>query len=122
VDEHYERLLGHLCQCGRHRVRSRGAAGHAGDDLRRGQLLREEDRGLLPTGRRSDDDRVDQRTALEPIDALGEEWAPTESGERLGSVDPEPLARAGGGDQRPDISAGGGNVSKPPLTVSALRR
>ena len=110
VNEHHERLLGHLGERGRDRLRPRGASGDTRDDLRRRELLGEEDRGLLPARRRGDDDRVDELAAIEPVDALGEQRPPAERGERLRTIDPEPLAGAGGRDQRPDTPACGGNV------------
>jgi hypothetical protein len=110
VDDHDECLVGHLRKGGGHGLRPRPPTGHAGDDLGGRELLREKDRRLLPAGRRSDDDRVDEIAAIKPIEALGQKRATTERGERLGTIDSEPLARAGGGDQRKDTSAFGGNV------------
>ena len=110
VNEHHERLLGHLGESSRDRFGSGGAPGDAGDDLRRGELFGKQDRRLLPARRRGDDDRVDELAAIETADALGQQRAPAESGERLRTIDAEPLARAGGRDQRPDTPAYGGNV------------
>ena len=101
VDEHDERLLGNLRERGRHRFRPRGASGDAGDDLRRRELLGEQDRGLLPPRRGGHDDRVDQLAAVQSVEALGEQRAPAEARERLRTIDTEPLAGAGSGDQAP---------------------
>jgi hypothetical protein len=65
--EHDERLVGHLGKRGGHGLRARAATGHAGDDLGGRELLGEKDRRLLPTGRRCDDDRVDEIAAIEPV-------------------------------------------------------
>jgi hypothetical protein len=110
VNEHHERLLGHLGESRRDRLGPCGTSGDTPDDLRRRQLLGEEDRGLLPARRRGDDDRIDELAAIEAVDALGQQRPSAENGERLRTIDAEPLAGAGGRDQRPDISAVGGNV------------
>jgi len=89
---------------------SGGASGDTGDDLRRRELFGEQDRRLLPPRRCGDDDRVDELATIEAVEALGKKRPPAESGERLRTIDPEPLAGAGGGDQRPDTPARGGNV------------
>ncbi len=94
----------------RDRLRARRASRDAGDDLRGRELLGEEDRRLLPARRRRDDDRVDELAPVEPVEALREQRPPAEGGERLRTVDPEPLARAGGGDERP----GGPDLAEPP--------
>jgi hypothetical protein len=110
VNEDDEGILGHIGQCSTHRLGSRRAAGDARDDLRRGELLGEKDRRLLPTGSSSDDDRVDPRRAVEAVEALGEERPPAEAGESLRAIDVEPRAGARSEEERPDISAYGGNV------------
>ena len=112
VNEHHERLLGHLGESGRNRFGSGGAAGDTGDDLRRRELFGEQDRRLLPARRRSDDDRVDELAAIEAVEALGKKRPSAESGERLRTIDAEPLAGAGGRDQRPDSPALAG-MSRP---------
>jgi hypothetical protein len=105
MDEHDQRVLGTLSERGRHRLGARRAAGHARDDLGRGELLGEQDRGLLPPRRSRDDDRVDQLAVLQPVDALREKRATAERGKRLRTIDPQPLTGAGCGDQGKDISA-----------------
>ena len=66
--------------------------------------------GSSQPGRRGDDDRVDELAAIEAVEALGQQRPSAESGERLRTIDAEPLAGAGGRDQRPDTPALGGNV------------
>jgi hypothetical protein len=110
VDEHDERFVGNLRERGSHRLGPGRATRDAGDDLRGGQLFGEEDRRFLPARWRGDDDRVDQLAAVETVEALGQERTTAEGGECLRTIDPEPLAEAGGGDQRPGISAEGGNT------------
>jgi hypothetical protein len=110
VDDDDERLLRHLRESCGDRRGARLTTRDAGDDLRRHELLREQDRRLLPPGRGSDDDRVDQRAVVEPLDALGQQRTLAEDGERLRTIDSEPLAGAGSGDQRPDTSGFAGNV------------
>jgi len=105
VNEHHERLFGHLGESCSDRFGSGGASGDTGDDLRRRELFGEQDRRLLPAGRRGDDDRVDELAAIEAVEALGKERTATESGERLRTIDTEPPAGAGGRDQRPDTPA-----------------
>ena len=122
VNEHHERLLGHLGESCRDRLGSRGASGDAGDDLRRRELLGEQDRRLLPARRRGDDDRVDELAAIEAVEALGKQRPSAESGERLRTIDTEPLAGAGGGDQRPDSSRLRRKCLGAPHTVDAVRR
>ena len=74
------------------------------------ELLGEEDRGLLPVGRSRDDDRVDELTAIQAVEAFGQERAAAQCGERLRTIDSEPRAGTGGRDQCPDTSAFGGDV------------
>jgi hypothetical protein len=47
---------------------------------------------------------------VEPVDALREQRALAKDGEGLRTIDSEPLAGAGSGDQRPDTSGFAGNV------------
>jgi len=110
MNEHHERLLGHLGESGGDRFGSSGASGDTGDDLQRRELFGEQDRRLLPARRRGDDDRVDKLATIEAVEALGKKRPSAESGERLRTIDTEPLTGAGGRDQRPDTSACGGNV------------
>ena len=49
--------------------------------------------------------RVDEVAAIEAVEALGKKRPSAERGERLRTIDTEPLAGAGGRDQRPDIPA-----------------
>ena len=94
VHEYDEGLLGDVGQRSTHRLGSRRATGDARHDLRRRELLGEKDRRLLPAGRSGDDDCVDPGRAVEPVEALGEQRPPTENGERLRTIDAEPLAGA----------------------------
>jgi hypothetical protein len=47
---------------------------------------------------------------IQAVDALGEERTAAQRRERLRTIDSQPLAGAGGGDQRPDTSGFAGNV------------
>jgi hypothetical protein len=110
MDEDDERVWPHVAQTGANRLPARRTSGDAGDDLGHRQLLAQENRGLLPPRRSGDDDRVDPRTAVEPVEALGQQRAPGESRERLRTVETEAFARPGGDEDSPDISAFDGNV------------
>ena len=61
----------------------------------------EEDGGLFPATGGRDDDRVDPWTAVEPVDALGEQRPSAERRERLRPIETEALAGAAGDDERP---------------------
>src|SRR5204862_1485241 len=89
------------------RLRARLAAGHYRADLAGAELFGEQDRGLLPFGRRRDDDRIDPTGALEPLQALGEQRPSAEAGERLRPVSAEPLAPTRGSENGPDHALSG---------------
>jgi len=110
VDEDDERLVGYVGERRTDGLGARGSSGDTRDDLGRRKLLGEKDGRLLPAWRSGNDDRIDPRTAVEPIQTLGEERPPCENGERLGAVDSEPLSRPGGDQQRPGGSSRAGNV------------
>ena len=71
VDEHDERVVRHLGECGAHRLGTRRPARDDRGDLGGDELLGEHDRRLPPLRRRDDDD-VDPR-AVEPLEALREQ-------------------------------------------------
>ncbi len=87
------------------------SARDAARDLARPDLLGEEDRRLLPLRGNNDDDRVDARTALEPVEALREERPAAERRERLGQVTAQPLAAPGGDEHGPDPAHGVGSLA-----------
>src|SRR6185437_14544137 len=101
VDEDRGRVAGHLGDSGPHRVGARRAAGHAGGHLRRAQLLGEQDRRLLPAGRRHQHDRVDPLRSVEAAQRLGEQRKLAEPGKRLRLVVAEPLSPPGGDENGP---------------------
>src|SRR5581483_7839376 len=68
-------------------------------------FLREQDRRLLPAGRRDEHDRVDPAGFVETAQRLGEEWILTEPRECLRLLQPEPLPAAGRHENRPDSHA-----------------
>jgi hypothetical protein len=110
VHEDDEGLFGDVGERLPHGLGPSRAARDAGHDLRRRELLRKEDRRLLPTGRRGYDDAVDPGRAVEPVEALGEERPSPEDGKCLRTIDAEPLTGTGSDDERPDISDPVGNA------------
>src|SRR5262249_62119878 len=76
----------------------RTAPGGAGAALPEAGLLREQDRRLLPTRRRSDDDGVDPVRRVEPCEAFRQERLFAEAGECLGPVGAEPLPATRSGE------------------------
>src|SRR5206468_11339995 len=82
VYEDDERLVRDLTQRAPDRLGACRPSGDAADDLARSQLLAQQDRRFLPTRRRSDHDRVDPRTVVEAIEALGEQRTTAEGGKR----------------------------------------
>ena len=104
MDEHDRSIRRHLGEPRADGRRARLAARHAGRDLRGADLLREQDRRLLPTGRRDDDDRVDRVAIVEPPQRLGEQRQRTEPGERLRSVPAEPVAASRGDEHGPGLA------------------
>ena len=108
MDEDDERVRGYLSKAGSHGVAPRLTSRYARVDLAASLLLREEDRRLLPAGRRHQDDPVHPRTALEPPQRLGEQWLVAELRERLGSVQAEPFPPPRSDEDDPD-----GHVRRP---------
>ena len=104
--------VGHLREPDPHRGRAGLAAGDAGGDLRRADLLGEQDRGLLPLRGATTTIAVDPLALVEPPQRLGEERETAEARERLRAVLPEPLAPPCGDEHGPDahvaIAASGG--------------
>ena len=88
VDEDHRCVLRHLRDARAHGLAARRAAGHAGRHLRRPDLLREQDRGLLPLGRNHHDHRVDPFALVETAQRLGEQRQVAEAHERLRPVLP----------------------------------
>ena len=110
MDEDDERLVGYVDERRADGLGARGPSGDTRDDLGRRKLLGEKDDRLLPAWRSGNDDRIDPGTAVEPVQALGEERPPCEDRERLGTVDTETLSSPGGYQQRPGGSSRAGNV------------
>ena len=110
MDERDERILGNVGQSGANRLGPRRPTGDTRDDLRRGELLGQQDRGLFPSGRSGNDDRIDPRRTVEPIKALGKQRSTREVGKRLRPINAQPLACTRGDDKRPDVSDEVGNV------------
>ena len=103
IDRSVVRHLGHADP---DRLRSRLAARHAGGHLRGADLLGEQDRRLLPLGRRHEDNRVDPFALVEPPQRLREQGKLTEA-RRKPSVDPPraaPLARRRREQPRPSTA------------------
>jgi hypothetical protein len=108
VDEHDERVFADLRQRRPHGFCPRYAARDDGDDLGGDELLREQNRRLLPARRSCDDDRVDPVRAVEPREALREQRTAAERSERLRAISTQATACAGCDEERPDVRAGGG--------------
>ena len=72
VDDDDERIVRHLGERQADGPGARRTSGDTGDDLRRRELLRQQDRGLLPADGRDDDDRVDPGAAVQAVEALRE--------------------------------------------------
>src|SRR5207248_9853382 len=85
-----------------------------GADLRGADLLGEQDRRLLPLGRRNDDDLVDPAALVEPAKRLREQGKLAEAGERLRPVLPEPFSPPCGDEGGPAAHRA------PPGVVAAL--
>src|SRR5262245_44572690 len=101
VDERDERVVRDLRQARAHRVCACGSAGHGRVDLARAELLREQNRRLLPLFGDDDDDRIDPLGGLQALEALGQEHAPAETHERFRPVAAEPLTASGRDEDRP---------------------
>jgi len=110
VDENDERIFRDLGKRGPNRLSPSCPTRHTRHDLRRRKFLRQEDRRLFPARYGGDDNRVDPRRPVEPVEALGEQRPATKDGKRLGAIDSEPFAGARGDEQCPDISGEAGNV------------
>ena len=65
VDEDHERIIRHFSEAGANRVAPFFATGDAGAHLAATLLFSEQDRRLLPTRWRDEDDRVDPRARVE---------------------------------------------------------
>src|SRR3954447_9736639 len=74
----------------------------AGAHLAAAELLGEQDRGLLPSGRRRNDDRVDPVRRVEARQALREQRLVAQADERLGPICAEPFPATGRSEDGPD--------------------
>ena len=90
VDENDQRLGRDLGEPGRDRVGSRRAARYDRGDLGHDKLLGQQDRLLLPLGRRDHDDRIDPVRGVQSLEALCQQRPTTECGECLGAVGAKP--------------------------------
>ena len=102
VDENEERVLRHLAEPGGDGLRPRRAARHGRAHLGAGELLRYQDRRLLPARRRHDHDRVDPVGLVQALQAFGQQHLVAQASERLRAALPEPLAAAGRSENGPN--------------------